>query len=49
MLLEARGQAREAIEHYERTIQFMDETPDNVDELSRESARRAIARLQRER
>ena len=48
MLHEARGQIREAIEHYERTIQHMDDNPEDFEELSREPARRAIARLRRE-
>jgi tetratricopeptide (TPR) repeat protein len=47
MLHEARGETPQAIEFYERTLQFMDAYPEDFEELSREPFREAIERLQR--
>ena len=45
MLHEARGEHRQAIEYYERTLQYMDAYPEDFEERSREPFREAIARL----
>ena len=45
MLHEARGETQQAIHYYERTLQYMDENPDDFEELSREPPRAAIERL----
>jgi len=47
MLHEARGEVREAIEYYERTLEYMDANPDDFEQLSREPSRAAIERLRR--
>lgn len=49
MLHEARGETQQAIEHYELTLQYMDDSPDHFEELSREPFRDAIKRLQQRR
>jgi len=46
MLHEARGEKQQAIEYYQRTIQYMDTNPEYFEERSREPARAAIKRLQ---
>jgi tetratricopeptide (TPR) repeat protein len=46
MLHEARGERPQAIEFYQRTLQYMDDHPDDFEELSREPFRDAIKRLQ---
>ena len=47
MLHEARGETQQAVEYYQRTLQYMDANPDDFEELSREPFRIAIERLQR--
>ena len=47
MLHEARGETPQAIEYYERTLQYMDENPEDFEPRSRETFREAIERLQR--
>ncbi len=47
MLHEARGETQQAIIHYERTLLYMDDNPDNFEESSREPFREAIERLRR--
>ena len=47
MLHEARGETQQAIVYYERTLQFMDDNPEDFEELSREPFRNAIERLRR--
>jgi len=49
MLQEARGETQQAIEHYKRTLRYMDENPDDFEERSREPYRAAIKRLQQRR
>lgn len=46
MLHEARGETQQAIEYYERTLQYMDDNPEDYEPSSREPFREAIARLQ---
>jgi len=45
MLHEARGEWQQAIEYYERTLQYMDTYPEDFEALSREPFREAIERL----
>ena len=47
MVHEARGERQQAIEYYERTLQYMDAYPEDFEELSREPFREAIERLRR--
>jgi uncharacterized protein YecA (UPF0149 family) len=45
MLHEARGEAQQAIAHYERCLAYMDEHPDFFEQASREPFQEAIKRL----
>jgi tetratricopeptide (TPR) repeat protein len=45
MLHEARGETHQAIAHYEQTLQYMDDNPEDFEEQSREPFRADIERL----